>query len=489
MTAGETAGGTPGETVGETAGGHPSPMHAPSTSHDSLWRADRRALTIGLILTITLVAFEALAVSTVMPIVAAELGGFELYGWVFSAFFLGSLIGIVVVGGLIDRGGLAVPFVGGLGLFAVGLLIGGLAPSMPVLVAARLIQGLGAGAIQPIAYVAIGRTLPELLRPRMFATLSTAWVLPGVVGPALAGAVGQTVGWRYVFLGLLPLIALSGGLTLGALRTVAAAPNAADGRARERARRLPLAIAVAVGAGMVTVGLTTGQIGPTVFLTTGGLLIGIVALRRLTPPGTLVARPVLPAAILLRGVLTFAFFAVDAFVSLTLVTWRGLSATEAGIALTASTVAWTAGAWIQARGSSRWPTHQFVRAGFAFLVLGLASFMLVLHRDITWLVALPTFALAGLGMGLSYSPLALIVLREGTPQDQGATMGALSLSDVLGTALGTGVSGAIVAASVRATGMPVDGLAAAFGVAIAVGLAGLLLTGRLRPQGVVAPSG
>ena len=163
-------------TAGETAGGTPSPMLPPSTSHDSLWRADRRALTIGLILTITLVAFEALAVSTVMPIVAAELGGFELYGWVFSAFFLGSLIGIVVVGGLIDRGGLAVPFVGGLGLFAVGLLIGGLAPSMPVLVAARLIQGLGAGAIQPIAYVAIGRTLPESLRPRMFATLSTAWV-------------------------------------------------------------------------------------------------------------------------------------------------------------------------------------------------------------------------------------------------------------------------------------------------------------------------
>ena len=149
----------------------------------SLWRADRRALTIGLVLTITLVGFESLAISTVMPIVARELGGLELYGWVFSAFFLGSLIGIVVVGGAIDRGGLAVPYATGLGLFAIGLLAGGLAPSMPVLVGARFVQGLGAGAIQPIAYVAIGRTLPESLRPRMFATLSTAWILPGVVGP------------------------------------------------------------------------------------------------------------------------------------------------------------------------------------------------------------------------------------------------------------------------------------------------------------------
>ena len=198
---------------------------------DSLWRPDRRALTLGLVLTITLVGFEALAVSTVMPIVADELGGLELYGWVFSAFFLGSLIGIVVVGGAIDRGGLALPFAAGLGLFAIGLLAGGLAPSMPVLVAARFVQGLGAGTIQPIAYVAIGRTLPESLRPRMFATLSTAWVLPGVIGPAIAGTVGETVGWRYVFLGLLPLIAVVGALTLGALRAIGAAAPVTDDHA------------------------------------------------------------------------------------------------------------------------------------------------------------------------------------------------------------------------------------------------------------------
>ena len=100
---------------------------------------------------------------------------------------LGSLIGIVVVGGLIDRRGLGRPFAAGLGLFAIGLLVGGLAPSMEVLVGARFVQGLGAGTIPPIAYVAIGRSLPDRLRPRMFATLSTAWVLPGVLGPAVAG--------------------------------------------------------------------------------------------------------------------------------------------------------------------------------------------------------------------------------------------------------------------------------------------------------------
>ncbi len=454
---------------------------------DSLWRPDRRALTLGLVLTITLVGFEALAISTVMPIVARELGGIELYGWVFSAFFLGSLIGIVVVGGAIDRGGLALPFAVGLGLFAIGLLSGGLAPSMVVLVVARFVQGLGAGTIQPIAYVAIGRTLPESLRPRMFATLSTAWVLPGVIGPVIAGTVGESIGWRFVFLGLLPLIALAGALTLGALRAVAAAPTARDPEAAAaRGRRLPLALTVALGAGLFLVGLTTKEALPTVLLAAAGLLIGIWALRRLTPPGTLTARPVLPAAILLRGVLTCAFFGVDAFVALTLVGWRGQSATQAGIALTAATVAWTAGAWIQARGARRWPTYRFVQVGFAVVMSGLAGMLLVLRPDIPWLIGIAAFGVAGLGMGLAYSPLALIVLREARADSQGAATSALSLTDSLGTALGTGITGAIVAASVRTTGEPVAGLAVAFSVAVAIGLGGLLLTGRLRPRSAAA---
>ena len=101
---------------------------------------------------------------------------------------------------------------------------------MPMLVGARFIQGLGAGAIPPIAYVAIGRSLPEPLRPRMFATLSTAWVLPGVIGPAIAGVVGEAFGWRLVFLGLLPLIAIAGALTLRAVSRGRAARRAADRR-------------------------------------------------------------------------------------------------------------------------------------------------------------------------------------------------------------------------------------------------------------------
>lgn len=470
---------TPNENPSAEPGGPTA--SAAATDDDGLWSPRRRALTVGLVLTITLVAFEALAISTVLPIVVKELGQKELYGWVITAFLLGSLIGIAVVGGRIDRGRLDRPLMIGLGLFAIGLLGGGLAPSMDVLVGFRFVQGLGAGTIPPIAYVAIGRSLPERLRPIMFATLSTAWVLPGVIGPAIAGFVGQYLHWRFVFLGLLPLIALAGTLTIRALQTVR---QREDGPAPDEAlarRRLPNALLVAVGAGMATVGLSLADPLPTVALIVVGLLLLVPALRRLTPPGTLVARPILPAAVLLRGVMTFMFFGVDAYVSLVLEDHRGLSAIVAGISLTAGTIAWTGGSWIQARFAQRWPTARFVRVAFLVAVSGLASFMLVLSPDVPVALAVPTFALAGFGMGLGYAPLTLIVLREATPTSQGSATSALSLLDTLGTALGAGVSGAIIAAALRSPGGLGIGLVVAFSLAVVVGLAGFLLTIRLGP--------
>ncbi len=204
-------------------------------SDDGLWTADRRPLTLGLVLTITLVAAEALAVATAMPVVAKELGGLELYGLVFTAFLVGSLLSIVVAGTLIDRRGVVVPFLLGIGLFALGLAIAGAASSMEMLIVGRFIQGLGGGAVPPIAYVAIGRTLPEHLRPRMFATLSTAWVLPGVLGPGLAGVVAEAFSWRWIFFGLLPLLAFSVARVPRPVRHGAAA--AVGGTAPRDARR------------------------------------------------------------------------------------------------------------------------------------------------------------------------------------------------------------------------------------------------------------
>jgi MFS family permease len=450
---------------------------------DGLWSPGRRALTIGLILNVTIVASEALAVSTIMPIVARDLGGIDLYGWVFSGFFLGSLLGIVVAGMLIDRGSLVRPFMLGIGLFALGLLVGGLAPSMPILVGARIIQGFGAGAIPAVAYVSIARAMPERLRPRMFATLSTAWVLPGVIGPTLAGVVAETLHWRLVFLGLLPLIAVASLLTLPAIAAVGpatAAERDAEHAAAARARRrLPLAIVLVIGAALVVAGLS--NLGPLpLVLILAGLLIGGPAFARLTPPGTLHAARGLPTAVLLRGVLTFAFFCADAYVPLAIQEWRGAPAVVSGLVFTASTLTWTGGAWIQAQRIQRIGPTRFLMAGFAVVTVGVAGFAAVLIPAVPLVAGVVAWAIAGFGMGLSYSTLALVVLREAPPAEQGAATAALQLSDVLGTSLGTGIGGALIAFGLRSASPGWFGLAGAFAVSAAVAVGGLGITRRLR---------
>jgi MFS family permease len=301
-----------------------------------------------------------------------------------------------------------------------------------------------------------------------------------VLGPALAGIVGEAVGWRWVFLGLLPLIVVSGSIAFPAVRKIGPDPSDATNAATLR-QRAPLAIVVAVGTGLLLGGMTSGQPILLVILGVSGAALAIFALRRLTPSGTLVAARGLPTAVLMRGIITFAFFAVDAYVALALVEWRGLRVAEAGLALTAATISWTAGSWTQARLSSRYPPERFVRVGLLVLVAGVSSFTVVLLPTVSPWLSIPTLALAGYAMGLAYSPLALIVLREAPSGEQGRASAAISLTDSLGTALGTGITGALVAASVRTVGDPSVGLALGFGVSVAVTLVGVAIGGRLSP--------
>ena len=444
-----------------------------------LWSPGRRPLTVGLVLTITLVATEALAVSTAMPVVAKELGGLELYGLVFSAFTASSLVGIVVAGLLIDRRGVVVPFVVGLAMFAIGLVIAGAAVSMPMLIVGRLIQGLGGGAIPPIAYVAIGRSLPEHLRPRMFATLSTAWILPGVFGPGIAGIVAEAFNWRLIFFGLLPVLLIAGSMAYRGLATLQPAAEVAK-TTGSTASRVRNGVLMGIGVILATTGLQAES--PALILGVGlpGLALAGWAFHRLVPPGTLRAARGYPTAVLLRGFVTFAFFAVDAYVALLLVEVRGWSAAEAGIALTAATVSWTAGSWTQARLSSRFEHEWFVRIGFPVVAAGIAGLGLILLPAVPAWLSVPIFAFAGFGMGLTYAQFALIVLRDVPRDSQGEVTAGLTLSDSLGTALGLTVAGAFVATGVRAGAGPSPGLAAAIVAGTMVAVIGWFLAPRLR---------
>jgi MFS family permease len=362
------------------------------------------------------------------------------------------------------------------------LLVGGLAPSMPVLVAARFVQGLGGGAVGPTAYVAIGRNLPERLQPRMFALLSAAWVIPGLIGPSIAAVVGEGPGWRWVFLGLLPFLAVAGGLAITALRRVPAADPASgeDAASRATVRRLPNALLAAGGAGILVAALTASELAVAAAGAVLGLALLVPAFRRLTPAGTLLLALGVPAAVMLRGILTFGFFAGDAYIPLLLQTWRDTPATLTGIVFTATTVAWSAGTWLQARRIDHTGPRWFVALGFACLAIGIALSIPAVVPGVPPEITIVTWSVAGIGMGFAYSALTLVVLRHSAVAEQGSASSALQLSDILGTALGAGVGGAITAAGERAGGNGLGwALALVFVLALAVSLGGLAGSRRL----------
>jgi MFS family permease len=395
---------------------------------------------------VTLVAFESLAVTTILPEIEADLGGLAWYGWVTTAFFLGTMIGIVFAGDQADRRGAGVPYVIGLSLFAVGLVIGGLAPSMPVLVIGRFVQGFGAGVVPAIGYIAIGRAFSIAERPRMFAILSTAWVVPGLVGPVLAERIADGVGWRYVFLGLIPLVAVAGTVVVPAMMRLGpvADPGASEPVAFLR-RRLVEATRVAAGAAVLVGGFTSGdwRVVPGII---AGLAIGVGPLYRLTPRGTLRGAPGLPAVIASRGLITFAFFATDAFVPFALTNGRGASTFAGSIAVTVATVCWTAATWIQDRWIGRLGEARFIRSGFSILFVGIVVVGAAAVPDGMpfWTIHIGA-GVAGFGMGLAYSAHAQAALRAVAERRVGSTTSSLQLTDNLGVALGTGVVGAVVA--------------------------------------------
>jgi hypothetical protein len=429
-----------------------APSEGTSAPGDGVWAPQRRRLTVGLVMTITLVAFESLAVATVMPTVEDDLGGRALYGWVFSGFFLASLAGIVLTGILTDRRGPMLPFAAGLALFSLGLVVAGLAPSMPVLVLARLAQGFGAGAVPSSAYASVARGYPPALRPRVFAIFSTAWVIPGITGPTIATFVEEASSWHWVFIGLLPLVAVAALIAVPALGRLThdherdLATLAPEERRADRTRLARVGALVA-GVGLILAGATAGH--PV-------LTAGLVALG-------------LPLAV--RGILTWSFFGVDAYVSLAATEGRGGSTRLAGLALSITAVLWTAGSWTQERVVARLGPRTLDRAAFALVAVG-ATGMLATALWLPAWASVPAWGIAGIGMGLGYAPLSVSALGSAEPGREGQATSSLQLCD-------TGAGGALIALADAQGWARSTGVALAFALGIAAALAGLAAAGRL----------
>lgn len=443
-----------------------------------VWDREHRTLTIGLLATIAFTAFEALAVATALPTTVKEIGGLELYGWAFSAFMLSSLIGITAGGIVADERGPALPFVVGASVFIVGLLAGGASPTMPILVAARFVQGLGSGAIGSVAYVAVGRGYSPEARPRMIALLSSAWVVPGLVGPALAGLVTDTIGWRWVFYGLAPATAVGAAIATPALRRLA--PPAGEERPTPSAEhRIRDALVLTAGAALLMAGIEQTDEIAVAALSLAGLLLGVPAARRLLPPGTLTFREGLGAAVALIGVTGFAFFGAEAFVPLAISGVRNEPATLAGLPLSVGTLTWAAGAWIQAREADRRSRRVLVVVGFVLIGVGVLATGAIVYPSVPLWTAGVTWGLTSLGMGITYSTLALVILECAAEGEEGRASAALQLSYTLCIALGTGLGGAIVALSTRVGLELSSGIHVVDAVMVATALLGIAIATRI----------
>jgi MFS family permease len=424
------------------------------TSGRGSWDPGQRLLTAGLALLVTAGAFEGLAVPTVLPATLDDLGGLELYGWAFAGFWLASLVGIAVAGAEADRRGPLPPLMTGALAFALGLLLAGLAPAMEWVVAGRVVQGLGAGAIAAITYVAIARGYATDAQPRMIAIISSAWVVPGLVGPALAGWISQEVDWRWAFLALAPLVPLAAGAVALPLARLPEVPaSSGEGAPARRPRtagavRDALQLAVGAGALLAATGLRDWLTGLAVAAVGVALLPG--PLRRLLPRGTLTAASPRGAALATLAVLSVAFFGVEAFVPLAVASVRNEGTVAGGLALTAAAVTWATGSWVQARLARRRSRAWVTVAGITFVGAGT---LLVAAVPITSVPATPVaaiaWAVAGLGMGLAYSTTTLVVIETAEVGSEGAASASIQLANTLGIALGTGVTGALVALNAR----------------------------------------
>lgn len=465
------------------------PAGEPAPAGGGILGAPLRATTFGMLALISILAFEQLAVATVMPVVAADLGGASWYAAAFGVALAAGIVGMVLAGRWCDRAGPAPALWAGTAGFVLGVAAAGLAPAMTTLVLGRALQGLGGGLMSVALYVVVGRHYPGDLHARIFAAFAAAWVLPAVIGPALAGLIERHLGWRWVFLSAAVLALPAAGLLWRGLRGAVGAAGRWPPQAAHQAGQAPAgrgahaglgpAVVAALSAALLYVGTQPQSPGAVlVALALAGL---VWSAPRLLPRGTFRARAGLPAVVGLRGLAAAAFFAAEVFIPLMLIGERGLSPVQAGLVLTVGALGWSAGSWAQGRGE-RSPDDlacvRLLRAGLAAIALGTLALALVLWPAVPLAVAVLGWAVTGLGMGLVYPTLSVLTLRLAPGPAQGAASSALQLSDSLFSAVGLALAGMLLAWLQARS--PSAAYLAGFGVAVALALLGWSLAPRAR---------
>lgn len=459
----------------------PAPLKSARPAREPLGNTP---IVVGMLALVSLGAFEALAVSTAMPVIAEALDGLSLFAPAFAITLATSVMGMVVAGRSTDRGGVGPALLGGVGVFVAGLLLAGLAPSMGMLIAGRALQGLGSGAYIVALYVVVARTFDGNARARVLAMFSAAWVIPSLVGPLVAGFVVEHAGWRWVFLSVAILAVPATALLVSAVRTTGAPaplpdlPDDAAGPALAGRGRLWWAGAASAGVALMSLGSQNHGLGGYLMIGVGAATV-LVSGPRLLPRGTLRAARGLPTVIALRGLIAAAFFAAEVFLPLILQHDRGFSPARSGIILTAGAVTWALGAVVRSR--LRWTNLTFLRVGTALVAVGILVVSLLVIPGVSPYAAMGGWALAGLGIGMVYPTLALLVFDLSPARAQGANTSALQVADALTSAFVLAIVGTATTWLVTAHGT--SGYLGGFAVTAALALTAVAISGRIAKSG------
>jgi EmrB/QacA subfamily drug resistance transporter len=394
-----------------------------------------------------MIAIEATIVSTAMPQIASQLGDLQLYSWVFSSFLLAQTATTVVFGKLADLYGRRSVLLVGIGIFIIGSVLCGMAWSMPSLIAFRLIQGLGAGAIQPVSITVIGDLYPAHERGRVQGWLASVWGVSSVAGPLAGGLIIQHVSWAWIFWINVPIgLAAAAGFFLFLKETVSA---------QERSVDVAGASLFTIAVAALMVALTEMGAADTSLALTAGLVFAVAAVlfvlqeRRARDPMIAFAlwthRSIAAtnAATLFSGM---AVIGLTTFLPMYVQAVMGHSPLVAGFMLTAMVLGWPIAATLGARNFARFGLRPILIAGAALLPVGAIPFVL-LSPTMSPLVAGLGSLVMGFGMGL-FSTAAIVLIQDSVGwSERGAATASNLFARNLGSTLGATVLGAVLNAS------------------------------------------
>jgi EmrB/QacA subfamily drug resistance transporter len=408
-------------------------------------RPVRRPLVLAAVMiAMVMIAIEATIVSTVMPKIVGDLGGLHLYSWVFSAFLLTQTATTVVFGKLSDLIGRKIVILSGIAIFLVGSLMCGLAWSMPSMIVFRLVQGIGAGAIQPVGMTIVGDLYAAHERGKIQGYLASVWAISAVIGPLAGGAIIAHVSWAWIFWVNLPI---------GLLAALGFAVHLREDLQHERR---PVDY---VGAALFTVAIAALMVVLTLAPTSGGIeitaammvfaasaVLFVVQERRAPEPMISLAlwarRPIAAAngASLLAGM---ALIGLTTFLPMYVQGVMGQSPLTAGFALSAMVLGWPIGATLAARGLTRLGVRPVLVTGSVLIPVGAAVFVWLRPDGSPYMAGLGSFVM-GFGMGL-LSSASLVLIQEivGWAQRGSATASNLFARN-LGSTLGATVFGMVL---------------------------------------------